>query len=110
LSLALYRGLLRLPMNVLFGVTSLLIALLAAGMAAQAAGFLVAADMAPSFGAELWDTSDVLSDHSMVGLVLRTLVGYVDRPAGLQVIAWALTLGTIVLLTGANTTKAAGAS
>ncbi len=105
LSAAMYLGLLRLPMKLLFGVTTALIALLAAGMAAQAAGYLIAADVAPSLGDTLWDTSHILSDHSMAGIVLRTLVGYIDRPAGLQVAAWVLTLGIIVLLTGANSSK-----
>ena len=70
-------------------------------MAAQGAGYLIAADMAPSLGDQMWDTSALLSDHSIPGLVLRTLVGYIDRPAGLQVIAWLVTVLGIAGLTGA---------
>lgn len=105
LGAALHLGLLRLPMKLLFGITSALVALLAAGMAAQAAGFLIAAGAVPTLGDEVWDTSHILSDHSLFGIVMRTLVGYIDRPAGLQVAAWVLTLGCIVLLTGANTQR-----
>lgn len=100
-SIALYAGLLKLSQRRLFAVTSWLITLLAAGMAAQGAGYLIAADMAPSLGDQLWDTSALLSDHSIPGLVLRTLVGYIDRPAGLQVIAWLVTVLGISALTGA---------
>ncbi len=100
-SIALYAGLLKLSQSRLFAVTSWLITLLAAGMAAQGAGYLIAADVAPSLSDQLWDTSALLSDHSIPGLVLRTLVGYIDRPAGLQVIAWLVTMLGISALTGA---------
>ena len=59
---ALYLGLVSIPMRHLFAVTSWMILLLAAGMAAQAADFLVQADLLPPLGGELWDTSFVLTD------------------------------------------------
>jgi high-affinity iron transporter len=92
---ALYFGLLRIPMRHLFTVTSWMILLLAAGMAAQGAAFLVQADLLPSFGNELWDTSAFLSEGSILGQVLHALVGYVSRPAGIQV---AFYLGTLAVI------------
>jgi high-affinity iron transporter len=91
----LYFGLLRLAARHLFTVTSWLIALLAAGMAAQGAGFLVQADILPSLGQPLWDTSALLSQQSLLGRVLQILVGYLDRPAGMQVLFYAATLAAI---------------
>lgn len=91
----LYFGLLRIPTRYLFKVTSLLILLLAAGLASQAAAYLVQADILPALGMSIWDTSWLLSQHSVIGSILHTLVGYVDQPMGIQVIVYLLTLMTI---------------
>ena len=40
----------------------------------------------PQLGGELWDTSFVLSDYSLVGRLLHTLVGYTAQPSGIQVV------------------------
>src|SRR6201999_2271890 len=70
---ALYLGLLTIPMRHLFGVTSWLILLLAAGMASSGAAFLLQADLVPSLG-NLWDTSRILSDQSLVRQALPAVV------------------------------------
>jgi high-affinity iron transporter len=93
--LAIYRGLLRLPSRYLFTATSGLILLLAAGMASHAAGFLVQAGWLPALQHPLWDTSAVLSDRSLLGQILHTLIGYDDRPAGIQVVFYFAALGLI---------------
>ena len=93
----LYRGLLRIPLRRLFAVTSWLVLLLAAGLAAQAAGMLVQADLIPALGDQLWDTSFLLSETSIPGRVLHTLVGYVARPEGVQLLAYGLALLAIGL-------------
>ena len=93
-----YVGLLAIPTRFIFSVTSWLIALLAAGMAAQAIGFLEQANAITAFSNVLWDSSDILSDKSLLGKVLHTLIGYNDRPTGMQLIAYALTAGTIFIL------------
>ncbi len=54
---SLYAGLVRLPMRWIFAATGLLVLFLAAGMASQAARFLIQADLLPSLAAPLWDTS-----------------------------------------------------
>jgi high-affinity iron transporter len=81
----LYFGLLSIPPRHLFSVTSWLLLLLAAGMAAQAAGFLVQAGKLPALADPLWDTSSWLPEQSIPGQVLHALMGYVDRPNGMQV-------------------------
>lgn len=93
-----YTGLARIPMRYLFRVTSWLIVLLAAGMAAQGAGFLLQAGMLPSVGGALWDTSNILSETSIPGRILHTLIGYVAQPDGMQLIFYAGTIGAIVFL------------
>ena len=82
----LYLGLLRIPVRWFFAVISALVLLLAAGMAAQAARFLVQADLLPSLKSPLWDVSAVLPNESAVGAVLHGLVGYDAHPAGIQVV------------------------
>jgi len=92
-----YFGLLAIPLKRLFTVTSWLILLLAAGMASQGAAFLMAADLLPAFGNNLWDTSAILGERSMFGTLLHVLIGYSAQPAGIQVIFY---VGTLVIIGG----------
>jgi len=94
----LYRGLVAIPMKHLFKVTNAMIALLAAGMAGQAAAILAGTGMLPTLGDELWDTSAILRDDSIVGRALHALIGYSDRPPGIQVLAFLITLAALALL------------
>jgi high-affinity iron transporter len=93
-----YFGLLRIPARHLFGVTGWMIVLLAAGMACQAANYLVQAGVLPGIVEPLWDTSGWLPSHGVIGGLLHVLVGYDDRPSLMQVLFLAGTLATILLL------------
>jgi high-affinity iron transporter len=93
-----YLGLITIPARYLFGVTSTLIALLAAGMAAQAIAFLQQANIVTAFDETVWNTSWILSDSSLLGRALHTLIGYVDQPTAMQLIVYAATLAVIVVL------------
>ena len=92
---AIYFGLLTIPLRHLFSVTSWLILLLAAGMASQGAAFLAAADVLPSLGNNLWDTSFILSENGLAGRILHILIGYTARPAGIQLVFYVATLAII---------------
>jgi high-affinity iron transporter len=87
-----------IPARYLFGVTSTLIAFLAAGLAAQAIAFLQQAAIVTALDETVWDTSWLLSDSSFLGRALHTLIGYVDQPTALQLIVYAGTLAVIVAL------------
>jgi high-affinity iron transporter len=93
----LFRGLLRIPLKFFFSVTSALVLLLAAGMAAQAARFLVQANVLPSLATPLWDTSAIVSNSSVLGKALTGLVGYDAQPAGMQIAAFVVVLAAIAL-------------
>jgi high-affinity iron transporter len=93
-----YFGLIAIPTRYIFSVTTVLLSLLAAGMAAQAVRFLQAAGLVTALHARLWDSSWLLSDSSIVGRMLHVLVGYTDRPTILQFIVYLATLATIVVL------------
>ena len=95
----LYFGLLSIPTRLLFTVTNWMILLVTAGLAAQAVGFLVQADLVPPLANPLWDTSAVLTEHSLPGKLLHSLVGYEARPAGIQVLAYVAVLVTLGSLT-----------
>lgn len=96
---ALYFGLLTIPSRVLFSVTGWMIILLAAGMASQGAGFLVQAGILPALGEQIWNSSAILERSSIFGQVLHSLVGYDDRPAGIQLLFYGATLLSIVFFT-----------
>ena len=95
---ATYLGLIVIPTRYLFAVTSALIALLAAGLAAQAIAFLEQADILTALDNTVWDTSWILSDSSLLGRALHTLIGYVDQPTAMQLVVYIATLVIIVLL------------
>src|SRR6516162_4875582 len=94
-----YYGLLAIPARHIFTVTTVLIALLAAGMAAQAVQFLDAAGLINVMGQRLWDSSAWLPQDSIPGRLLHTLVGYTDRPTELQLIAYLVTLAMMAAMT-----------
>jgi len=90
-----YTGLAVIPPRHLFRVTSVLIAFMAAGMAAQSVAFLEQADIATGLGDAVWNTSSLLADNSIAGRVLHTLLGYTGKPTELQLVVYLATLGTI---------------
>jgi high-affinity iron transporter len=100
---ALYWGLLSIPLRHLFATTSWLVLLLAAGMASQGATFLLQADLLPALGNNVWDSSFLLSEHSLAGQMLHVLIGYSAQPAGIQLVFYFSTLlviGSLMRLFG----------
>ncbi len=93
-----YLGLVTIPTRYLFAVTSTLISLLAAGMAAQAIAFLEQANILTALDQTVWNTSRILSDSSYLGRALHTLIGYVDQPTAMQLIVYLATLAVIAAL------------
>jgi high-affinity iron transporter len=94
----LYLGLMRIPTRHLFAVTGWLLLFLAAGMAAQAAALLVQSGWLPAIVEPLWDTSSLLSQQSLPGQVLHALAGYDDRPSGIQLVFFCVTIASVLLL------------
>lgn len=92
----LYAGLVRIPIRHFFRVTNWLIVLLAAGLAANAARFLEQADVLPPLLPQVWDTSQVLSESSLVGQLLHVLVGYTARPSALELLFYVTTLAILI--------------
>jgi high-affinity iron transporter len=92
-----YLGLLRIPLRRFFSVTGALLLLLSAGLASQMAKFLIQADLIPPLATPLWDTSWLLSVSSTPGSILYLLLGYEDKPSGMQVLFYITTFVCIAI-------------
>jgi high-affinity iron transporter len=109
-----FLGLVAIPARHLFRATTILITLLAAGLAAQSVLFFEQAGLITGLSQTAWDTSAILSDTSLFGRVLHTLIGYADQPSVMQVVVYLVTLAVIVALSkifapAARTTDASAA-
>ena len=93
-----YLGLVSIPTRKLFATTTALIALLAAGMAAQAAAFLEKANWLTAMDNVVWDSSWLLSDSSILGKALHTLIGYTDQPTAMQLTVYIVILAVTFVL------------
>src|SRR5215831_15036529 len=93
-----YSGLARIPQRHLFSITGWLLVLLSAGMASQAAGYLTQVDLLPPLAEPLWNSAAILPEHSPLGQLFHVLIGYDEKPTGVQVLFFAATVTLILLL------------
>ncbi len=93
-----YFGLMRIPPRALFATTTALITLLAAGMAAQAVAFLERANWLTPLDTVVWDSGWLLSESSIAGRTMHTLIGYTDQPTEMQLVVYAAVLLLTFLL------------
>lgn len=94
----LYYGLMKIPTKQIFNVTSWLLMFLVAGMVSQAAGYLSATGKLPELIPTMWDTSRLVSESSLLGNFLHVLLGYTQRPSGMQVLVYTTTLALLGVL------------
>jgi high-affinity iron transporter len=90
-----FQGGRRLTVQRFFGVTSVVIMFLAAGLFSAGVGRLQGIGLLPG-GDPLWDTSWLLDDRGGAGGFLAGLIGYRARPSALELVAY------IVYLAGAS--------
>jgi high-affinity iron transporter len=107
---ALYFGLLRIPLRYFFTATNWMLVLLAAGLASNAARFLVQADWLPAWGNQLWDSSSWLDNGTMVGQAMHVLIGYDARPSGMQLVFYAAVVALLVIGMRLTASKPRGGS
>lgn len=100
---ALYLGILKAAGKYFFIVTTWILIFLASGIAASGIGFWINADIVPALGNPAIDLSGILSQESFLGKFLHIFFGYIDQPAGSQLIAYFSTL--IVLIIGLRVAK-----
>ena len=107
-----YFGLMRIPPRALFATTTILITLLAAGMAVQAVAFLERADWLSPLDTVVWDSAWLLPETSIAGRTMHTLIGYTDQPTEMQLLVYAAVLLTtfmLMRLTGSHSAQRAEA-
>jgi len=61
-------------------------------MASQGIAYLVIVDELPAWGQPLWNTSQIIPEQGVLGQILQALMGYDDRPSGMQVFGFVLVL------------------
>ena len=89
---AVCAGLSRIPTRHVFSVTNVLIALLTGSIASQLARALAQAGFIETWIEPLWDSSGLLSQDSLIGTLLHSLVGYDARPSGAQLASYVAVL------------------
>jgi FTR1 family protein len=90
--IVLYYGLMKVQTRKIFQVTSWLLILLVAGMVSQAFGYLSAAGKVSEIVPMVWDTSRIVADSSLLGQFMHVVMGYTDRPSGIQLLSFVLTM------------------
>jgi len=90
--LAIFRGLVRIPMRYLFQTIAWFMMLLAAGMASQAASNLVMIDLLPPLVETVWDSSGWLPQSGMFGELLHAMIGYDEQPNAMQLLVFSASL------------------
>jgi len=74
-----------------------MLVLLAAGLASSAARYLVQANWVPAWGNQIWDSSSLLSNGSVLGNILHILIGYDAQPSGIQLVFYGVVVVLLVL-------------
>lgn len=93
-----YQGLTKFAGKYIFKISFILLMLIAAGFASQAAGKLISADIIHKFSDQVWDSSWLISDFSTIGKFLNAITGYTAKPSGMQIIFYIATIGSVLLL------------
>ena len=105
IGMVIYFGLMKVPLAKIFTVTTSLLVLLVAGMVSQAVHFLSMAGKFPEIIPNVWDTSWLLKDTSLVGQMLHVLIGYTASPSLAQVLMYVLTMTTLYFSVRLNSPK-----
>lgn len=92
-----YSGLGQVQPRRLFAITNILILLLAGNLASQLARTLQQADWLHWLSESAWDSSSLLANDSLLGMLLHGVVGYDASPSQLQVLFYVLTAALIGL-------------
>lgn len=91
LGVLIFYGLINLPGRLHATVPLFLLALVAAGMASQAVVYLTQGGLIES-RLPVWDTTDWISEASVTGQLLYSLLGYEATPTATQLVLYGMTL------------------
>ncbi len=94
---AIYALAVRLNLKLFFDITSIFLVLFAAGLLAHAVGEYQEIGLLPVLTAHAWNTEAWLSNESLLGSILSSLVGYNANPSVLEVVGYVFYWIVIVL-------------
>jgi high-affinity iron transporter len=83
-----HAGMAGLNVRSFFNVTSVVLLFFAAGLFAHGVHELQEAGLIPIYVESIWNLKPILDDTSLIGSLLRTLLGYNDNPSLLEVISY----------------------
>lgn len=87
-----YWGLMNLADRYIFRISSFLLLIIAAGLASEAAGILTSSGNIPALSDQVWDSSWLVEDNSVVGRILNAITGYNAKPNGMQLVFYLTTI------------------
>ena len=93
---ALYKGLVRLSGRYLFKISSVMLILIAAGLASEVANLLNSGGLVEFLDEPIWNSSSFISDGSFAGKILKIFIGYTAQPSWLQIIFYFGTIASIL--------------
>jgi high-affinity iron transporter len=91
-----YWGLCNLSRKYIFQVTTVMLILLAAGIAAQIPNYLSSIMDFNRLSEPLWDSSWLLSDKTILGNIMHVFTGYTAKPSIVQLIFYFTSLAFII--------------
>jgi len=83
-----YNSSVRLNLRLFFSATSLLLLLFAAGLMAQGVHELQEAALIPVLDAGVWNTNFLINEHSLLGKLLGSVIGYNANPSLAEVLTY----------------------
>jgi high-affinity iron transporter len=90
-----YLGMIKYFSKYIFKASSILLTVIAAGIASEAAGILTSTGIITLYAEQMWDSSWLLDDRSLFGKIMTIFTGYDSKPNGMQLIFY---FSTIVLI------------
>lgn len=87
-TIALFRGMRRIPIRMFFKVTGYLILIISAGLLTNMIGIMQDINIIPQVVPSLFDISFIMNDSSEVGIFFKALFGYTHSPSLLQAAAY----------------------
>lgn len=93
--MAIYFGIFSFGPKLAFKICTILLSLVAAGMATQTVKLLNSSGLISLLSDPLWNSSNFIRENSLLGEMLNVLVGYNSQPTPLQLIVYISTLTVI---------------
>ena len=85
----------KVNIKIFFGVTSVVLILLAAGLVAHGVHEFQEVNLLPVFVEEVWNTNHILDENGVVGSIFKSLLGYNGNPSLLEIMSYLAYTGIV---------------